>query len=243
MSSGISGCHAAAFAANNVGVELLRNGHFTQSLVAFQNAAYLLDPSNKSMATAKFEGPSYSVIHWHSYGRGAPAHASPIVRLLEYNELASMQDFCDTDYNTFAIRIGDTSQEGSKETEFNIASVLYNYGLASMLCYVHLKHERATTSRLHKLLQISKMLFESARTILFNEILSANSVEEDDVDTPALHLANFVFAALTTFYRLQGHSCLPRDLLNAQKIIKTYLYETNCLSEYIRYPQVTANAA
>jgi len=255
----LSRCRAAAFAANNVGVELLRNGQFAKSLAAFQNAAVLLDPAKSDktrMCTVRQDDrPSSWVIPWPSPSTGdltmhlqqQQQQQPSMVHLVEYDEL---HDFRDTHYNTCAIRIGEISPEASKEGDFDDASVLYNYGLSCLMFYIQVSIGRETTVKASNLLQASKRLFESAREILFNEILFGRSLireeEEDDDDDamiPAFHLANFVLTGLTTIHRLQGHSLPPRDLQTAQKKIAQYLHETNLFVNYLRCSQVTSKAA
>lgn len=245
MTIDISKNRAAAFAANNVGVELLRKGQFAKSLVAFQNAAHMLNSSRAS--TTSNSTPcrvlDVPIIPWATPAPDGQTYWSTNVHLVEYNELALTLGVDETDSKAYAIRIDYVPREGSKQMVFYMASVLYNFGMSYLMCFTHLKHERES-SRGSKLLRLATLLFGSTKAILFNEILAGSSLEEGHPVVASLQLARFTLTGIATIYRLQMRTTsLPSEMRDTQNMVDHCLQETLYFTTLLEYRHETACAA
>ena len=154
-----------AFEANNVGVALLRSGHFARALTAFRNAMGALDLSTKSNPTFSGNEQLSSKKNLLVYPFCESYEPSSVfVQPVELEELASVHGFLNANGTAYAISVRDIP-ESHGDLDLHVASVIYNYALCHLLCCVH-NHRGEIASRYeNRLLQGARKLFGFARFI------------------------------------------------------------------------------
>ena len=207
MNSRITSQRRIAFEANNVGIALLRHGHYTQSIAAFRNSLHMLDLSNKSDSAMLLE-ESHTVKINLLVPPGSPSSVPGVtssvkfVHSIELGELSSMHKLPNDDGAAYAITLRELPEETNENLDLQTSSVMYNYALCYILAYFDQKFGDAASGK-HRLLEGARKLLFFARRVAFKAI-GCEQEKEGMASLTSLHLADFILSQLTTVCELQS---------------------------------------
>jgi hypothetical protein len=227
--------YRAAFAANNVGVEMLRKGLLAEALPIFRRAASLI--RLESPIRSLFESNSEVRRHSAMDRLGTvipfePVHLSshnPAIHCMEEEDLESIVELLNVSEltNMVAINVREIPLADDHCTmEFQAALIIYNYALASLLCYYYHggDHKPASSNR-ESLLIASKALFGLAREIMFRRIRHDNEHGNVCLSAKSLHLTSLVLSGLSEISRWQNDVQSTLRFMDCQLVLECYFEE------------------
>lgn len=232
----------AAFQTNNFGANCLRHGNSSHALEAFREATELLKQSTHEVAVGSHLKACHELVSPPPPPLFLTKQSSSSgVQVVESNEMDAALGYQDLDSTFYVVAIRDLPIDSHEITDFQVASLLYNYGLAHLFCFLHRKHE-PRSDRNHYL-QAAKKLFVFARDIAFRDIAMSASSQLDaaSAPTPTLHLANFVLSGLDLVCRIRQERRSMRRNMEAKEIIEEHLNQALILGDI--FQKETAGAA